>query len=117
LLMGVAWWVLTRRQPPAERERRRRLEVSRRGRMGEATVTEIRQDVVYYIYEVRGVAYTTSQDVSSLLDRFPGDPAKVIGLAGLKYNPQNPANSIIICEEWSGLRAHSMQLTNPREAR
>jgi len=29
----------------------------------------------------------------------------LVGVANLKYSPKNPANSILICEEWSGLRA------------
>jgi hypothetical protein len=31
--------------------------------------------------------------------------AALAGPAIVKYIPRNPANSIVICEEWSGLRA------------
>jgi hypothetical protein len=54
---------------------------------------------------VRGVQYTASQDVESLRERLPSDPERLIGVANLKYASNNPANSILICEEWSGLRA------------
>ena len=35
----------------------------------------------------------------------PADSHRLIGRpASLKYSVQNPANSILLCEEWSGLR-------------
>ena len=46
--------------------------------------------------------YTASQDLS-LLGRAPVDLASVHALS-VKYDPRNPANSIIMSEEWSGLR-------------
>ena len=72
--------------------------------MGDATIIDVREDVLYYIYEVRGVEYSTSQDVSDFHDMLPPDTSVLIGLVGLKYSPGNPANSIVICEQWSGLR-------------
>ena len=35
----------------------------------------------------------------------PEDPDRLIGPVYMKYTPRNPANSIIVCEQWSGLRA------------
>ncbi len=105
-LIGLAWWVITRvRLTPAERERRRRLRVNREGRMTDGTVTEIAGSTIYYSYAVGGVEYASSQDVSALAQLLPADPAAVIGPVTLKYLPRNPANSIVVCEEWSGLRA------------
>ena len=100
----AAWLWLRRLRDPVERERKRRLAVNARGRMGEATITDMRDGVVYYGYEIRGVAYAASQDLTALRERLPEDPAIVIGHAALKYNPKNPANSIVLCEDWSGLR-------------
>jgi hypothetical protein len=34
----------------------------------------------------------------------------LIGPASLKYAPRNPANSILICERWSGLRVSGSQV-------
>ena len=51
--------------------------------------------------------YTASQDIGTLRDRLPAEPERLIGVASLKYSPNNPANSILICEDWSGLRAPS----------
>jgi hypothetical protein len=100
-----AWMWLRRLHDPVERERKRRLSVNARGRMGEAMITDIRDGIVYYAYEIRGVAYAASQDLTALRERLPEDPSVVIGHAALKFNPQNPANSIVLCEGWSGLRA------------
>jgi hypothetical protein len=89
---------------PEKRERKRRLSVNKLGRLGDAMITEATGEVIYYSYSIRGVQYTASQDVAALRERLPADPEKLIGIASLKYSPNNPANSILICEEWSGLR-------------
>lgn len=92
---------------PAGRERKRRALVYRYGRMGEALITDFRDSVIYYSYEISGVAYAASQDVSGLGETVPADPSRLIGHSTLKYHPRNPANSIVISEEWSGLRRAS----------
>ena len=86
------------------RERRRRLDVHARGNMADGTVIDIRGDELYYSYTVRRIEYTAAQDVSAVRDRLPADPWVLIGPATVKYSPRNPANSIVVCEEWSGLR-------------
>jgi len=63
---------------------------------------EIRDDLLIYSYDVRGVEYTASQDISRLKSRMPGD-LSAIGAVFVKYDPRNPANSIVLAEEWSGL--------------
>ena len=65
----------------------------------------MQDDTIYYSYSVRGVTYTASQDLAQLRAQIPADLEKLIGPASLKYSPRNPANSIIVCEKWSGLRA------------
>ena len=108
IAVGV-WLYLNSRQTPAQRERRRRLEISRAGRMGDAWIIDVRECVLFYSYEVRGVAYTTSQDASDLKDLLPADTSSLVGPSGLKYSSGNPANSIVVCEEWSGLRPGAAQ--------
>jgi len=106
ILMGLAGWILYRRRlTPAERERRRRLLVNRIGRMSDATLTNADEKRLYYSYTVMGVNYATSQDVSELQEMLPADHDALIGPVTLKYVPGNPANSILLCEEWSGLRS------------
>jgi hypothetical protein len=95
---------LRRRLTPAARERRRRLEVGARGRMAGATVFDVREEELFYTYSVGGVEYSATQDVSSIREHLPKDAAELAGPATVKYIPRNPANSIVICEEWSGLR-------------
>ena len=104
-----AWLFLNARQTAAQREQRRRLMVNRIGRMGDATIDDVRGDTLYYSYQVGGVAYTTSQDASDLKELLPQETSVLVGPAGLKYAPQNPANSIVICEKWSGLRPAPLQ--------
>ena len=105
ILIGVALMIAHRmRATPEKRERLRRLSIHTTGRLGDAFLTEVRENLLHYTYKVRGVQYEASQDVSALLDRLPVDPDRMIGMVGMKYLSKNPANSILICEEWSGLR-------------
>ncbi|HTB20464.1 MAG TPA: hypothetical protein VK708_20210 [Bryobacteraceae bacterium] len=97
--------VLRIRRKPKDKEKHRRLEVNSNGRLGDATITDISDDAIFYEYSVRGLTYTASQDISKLRELIPADSHRLIGRpASLKYSSQNPANSIVLCEEWSGLR-------------
>ena len=87
---------------PDERERRRRSALVAAGKMGDASLTEIREHFLFYAYLVRGVEYTASQDISGLLDRVPAD-LSVVTSVSVRYDPKNPANSIVVSEQWTGL--------------
>jgi hypothetical protein len=106
VLMVAAVWIGIRvaKGSPDKRERKRRLLVNLHGRLGEAMITEASDTALYYTYSVGGVQYVASQDIAVLRDRLPAEPERLIGNATLKYAPKNPANSILLCEEWSGLR-------------
>jgi len=105
-LMALGLIIIFRiRRTPKDKEMRRRLSVNLHGRLGDATITEVQDNTIFYSYSVGGVAYTASQDITQLRPRIPSDLERLIGPASLKYSPRNPANSIIVCEEWSGLRA------------
>lgn len=114
LLVSLALLRRWRREAPdpAELERRRRLHLNRIGRIVEGRIIEITDelveseradDLLAYNYKVRGVEYQAAQDIGSLRERLgprhlsAGQPAQV------KYDPQNPTNSIVVCEEWSGI--------------
>src|SRR5436190_3730607 len=79
LLLGGACWgiILWRRSrvSPQEAERRRRKALNAAGKMGDATLLDVREDLVFYSYDVRGVEYTASQDVSTLRELLPVDPS------------------------------------------
>lgn len=82
----------------------------RRGRICDAVVTDISDSHIYYEYELSGVEYSASQDVSALLDSLPAEWDRALGPAAIKYLPENPANSIVIMEEWNGLRQANWRL-------
>jgi hypothetical protein len=114
LLVAVA--VLTVRRfkgNPEKRERKRRLTVNMEGRLGDALITEASESTLYYSYSIAGVQYEASQDVTTLRHLLPPEPERLIGLASLKYAPRNPANSILICERWSGLRVPTPIVPSP----
>ena len=103
LLVIIGWRAWQRsRVTPEERERLRRTWLAAAGKMGDAMLVEIRDDLVFYSYAVRGVEYTASQDVSSWRTRCPRTFRNVPAIS-MKYDPRNPANSIVVAEEWSGL--------------
>ncbi|MGA2725804.1 MAG: hypothetical protein ABSG79_25770 [Bryobacteraceae bacterium] len=101
-LIGYRAWKRSR-ITPEERERRRRSTLVAAGKMSDAMLVEIRDDLLFYSYGVRGVEYTASQDVSMLKQHMPHD-FSTIDAVSVKYDPKNPANSIVLAERWSGLR-------------
>ena len=114
LIAAGIWLFLNSRQTTAERERKRRITINQIGRMGDATIIDVRDCILFYSYEVRGVEYTTSQDASEFKNLLPSETANLIGWSAMKYSSKNPANSILICEEWSGLRPANPQAQEVR---
>jgi hypothetical protein len=105
VLVGLIGWRKWQdfRFDPAAAERQRRKALSAHGKMGDATVVEIRDSLIFYSYDVRGIEYIASQDVAGLDLDIPLDP-DATGPVLVKYDPRNPANSMIASEEWSGIR-------------
>ena len=115
---------------PEEAERRRRLHLNQIGRIAEGQVVELAEhaaeppaasrgifgakpqpltfnrtrQLVSYSYAISGVTYHTAQDITGLesqvrLERLvAGQPASI------KYDPANPVDSILVADDWSGLR-------------
>jgi hypothetical protein len=106
ILIGITGRIVSQalRRNPEKRERRRRLQVNRTGHLSDAVITEVSEQVVYYTYSVNRVRYSASQDIAELREKLPPELAPSVGLANIKYSGKNPANSILVCEEWSGLR-------------
>lgn len=107
---------------PDEIERQRRAYLNQIGRIVEGQVTDLvevaedrarrkgskaaegRRKLVCYSYSISGVSYETAQDITSLEGR-AGMERIITGLpASIKYDPSNPSNSIVIADDWSGLR-------------
>ncbi len=111
LLLLVFRWMRRERPDAAELERRRRLHVNRIGRIAEGRVLELREDsagggqghLLVYNYRVRGVEYQAAQDIAALRDRFDFQRLAAGQVTQVKYDPQNPTNSIVLCEDWSGV--------------
>lgn len=101
--LGI-WIALRVKNNPEKRERQRRKLLGERGRFGDAVISEVGDGLIYYSYSVQGVHYAASQDVSTLTGYLPAHSDRLIGPSSIKYASNNPGNSILLCEEWSGLR-------------
>ncbi|HLJ44605.1 MAG TPA: hypothetical protein VKU01_01270 [Bryobacteraceae bacterium] len=94
------------RRNPLERERRRRLAVNATGRLADGNITETGDNAIFYSYSVGGVLYAASQEITELKPAIPFELERLIGApVTVKYTTRNPANSIVVCEDWSGLRS------------
>ncbi len=109
LVAGYRAWKGSRITPD-ERDRMRRAALAARGTLGDASLVEMRGEVVVYSYAIRGVEYTASQDVSSLRQYLPAEET-LCSPVWIRYDPKNPANSIILAESWTGLRTKSPGVT------
>jgi hypothetical protein len=100
--LGYRAWKSSR-ITPEEIERRRRAGLVAQGKMGDALLLEFREGYIFYSYAVRGVEYTASQDLTWFDGPMPGDLSAMAPVC-VKYDARNPANSIVVAEQWSGLR-------------
>ena len=118
---------------PEEEERRRRSHLNQVGRIVEGYVVEIvealgtpaassgsgflsrrkttsgSQDdgsrrLVRYSYSISGITYETAQDVTGLEERLCLERLAAGQPASVKYDPSNPSNSILVADDWSGLK-------------
>jgi len=109
---GVYVWVRSHRKTAEQREAERRLRISTTGRITDGTVLDVQEvsnnghaaHFVIYSYDVAGVSYEASQDVTPLRDRVDVHNCRIGLPASIKYDPQNPGNSIVASERWMGLR-------------
>ena len=121
---GVAlWWVLTHRKSAEEKERERRTLLVRQGRIIDGSVLDWSErpdssdlGTLHYRYYIAGVSYESAQDVTFLGTTEPVDASCLGRPASVRYDPKNPANSIIVAETWSGLQhPHPSQPHIPTE--
>ena len=110
-LVGYRKWKASR-ITPEERERLRRMALAGRGKLGDASLVEVRGEMVLFSYAIRGVEYIASQDVSSLHEYLPAEDS-LSGPVWVRYDPKNPANSIILAETWTGLRTRAQGFPQP----
>jgi len=116
-VVGLAVYIYYNRRPdPKELERQRRLFLATRGRITDAMLVDTgldrrpvelsdhaSQTVLRYQYKVGGVGYECSQDVEPLREYVRH--VRMDLPIQVRYDPQNPGNSIVVAESWSGLRS------------
>lgn len=99
---AAAGWLLRTRRQPDHSEAQRRALVSARGRVIEGFVSDYHDGFVVYSWSWQGVEYESSQDLRSLLHMLPN--GSIIGPVSVKFLANDPANSIVAAEGWSGFR-------------
>lgn len=119
-LLGYA--LLTRRskKSPEELERERRTELTLGGRIIDGNIIDVQEledddtgrqmILLIYSYDVAGVAYEASQDVTHLRQFIDLYSCRLGLPASVRYDPHNPGDSIVISETWSGLRKPAIRL-------
>lgn len=108
-------YLLTRRKPktPEELERERRAWLDQVGRITDGTVIDVQEisanphkfsTMLLFQYDVAGVSYEASQDVTYLRQLINLHSCRLGVPTSVRYDPQNPGNSIVVSERWMGLR-------------
>ena len=111
----LAAYLLLRRKPktPEEIERERREWLDQIGRITDGTVIDVQElrsnehkaaTLLIFQYDVAGVSYEASQDVTYLRQRINLHSCRLGLPTSVRYDPQNPGNSIVVSEKWMGLR-------------
>ena len=104
-----------RRKPkkPDDIERERRGWLNQVGRITDGTVIDVQEitpnghraaTMLIYQYDVAGVSYEASQDVTYLRQWINLHSCRLGLPTSVKYDPHNPGNSMVISEGWTGLR-------------
>ena len=130
LLVGTAIYQWRNRPPTTDDlERQRRLHVNQVGRIAEGQVVELAEheatppasrgifgrkarpvannrarQLVSYSYAISGVTYHTAQDITGLQGQIRFERLVAGQPASVKYDPANPSDSILVADDWSGLR-------------
>lgn len=118
----VTYRKLHREKDPAELERLRRLALGRTGRIVAGEITGLIEPEgreapplqLVYRYDIAGVTFEVTQDVS-MLPQVAASAAHLLGKTiSVKYEMRQPSNSIVVCEVWSGIRG--IDLREPEAA-
>jgi hypothetical protein len=115
---------------PEEEERKRRLHLNQIGRIAEGQIVELVERpsetkkvrkrlfrsrarplrdarprrLVSYSYLISGVTYQTAQDITGLESQIRLERVVAGQPASIKYDAANPSDSILVADDWSGLR-------------
>ena len=108
-------WLRTKKKSEEDFERERRARIHEIGRITDGTVIDTQEldgdehgngqaQLLIYTYDVGGVTYEASQDITTLRPWVDLHQCRIGLPASIKYDPKSPGNSIVICEGWNGLR-------------
>ena len=108
-------YFMFRRKPKSaeELERKRREFIDTVGRITDGTVIDVQEmqpegrkpaTFLIFQYDVAGVSYEASQDVTYLRQLINLHSCRLGLPTSVRYDPQNPGNSIVVSERWMGLR-------------
>ena len=108
-------YALLRRKPKSaeEVERERRQWLGEIGRITDGTVIDVQElpangsrsmTMLIYKYDVAGVSYEASQDVTYLRQWINLQSCRLGLPTSVRYDSHNPGNSMVISEKWTGLR-------------
>jgi hypothetical protein len=109
----LAYFMLRRKPKTADDlERERREWLDRIGRITDGTVIDVQEmpannrsaTFLIYHYDVAGVSYEASQDVTYLRQLINLHSCRLGLPTSVRFDPQNPGNSIVLSERWMGLR-------------
>lgn len=113
---AIAWSKMRKRPTEEELERQRRQQLVKTGRIIDGTILDISDvdaaesgrpggmQLILYKYEIAGVVYECSQDVTHLKDHVNIYECRLSFPCSVRYDPHTPSNSIVVAEEWSGIR-------------
>jgi hypothetical protein len=113
--IAFSLYFLLRRKPktPEELERKRREWLDTVGRITDGTVIDVQElpfdgrhtsTMLIFQYDVAGVSYEASQDITYLRQWVNLHSCRLGLPTSVKYDPQNPGNSLVVSERWMGLR-------------
>ncbi len=113
-VLTLAYFLLRRKPKTADDlERERREWLDRIGRITDGTVIDVQEmpgvadrpaTFLIYHYDVAGVSYEASQDVTYLRQLINLHSCRLGLPTSVRFDPQNPGNSIVLSERWMGLR-------------
>jgi len=113
--IALASYALLRRKPKTsdDVEHGRRDWLNTVGRITDGTVIDVQEittkadrpaTMLIYQYDVAGVSYEASQDVTYLRQWINLHSCRLGLPTSVKYDARNPGNSMVIAESWMGLR-------------
>jgi hypothetical protein len=113
-VLAAAYFLLRKKPKTADDlERERREWLDRIGRITDGTVIDVQEmpgttdraaTFLIYHYDVAGVSYEASQDVTYLRQLINLHSCRLGLPTSVRFDPQNPGNSIVLSERWMGLR-------------